>query len=190
MSPPLSSWLSRRFLPPGCATILSGERLTTLGIVGLVVGFLGVGVLSNPDPGNLLNPRTVSLFLVVLGPRRSGRGCTDARRFDEEETVIYRSVVDAARCSASRISFGVSESVADDQWTTDAVLALCILLSSPAPSASSSTSSCWSASERSKSTSSPTSRRCLRHSPGGCSAEIPTVYTVVGFVVSSSGSDC
>ena len=76
LSPILTTGFARAFLPD--------ERLTSIGIAGLLVGFVGVGVLSNPDPNNLLDTRTVSLFLIVLAAASFALGSVLTRRIDGE----------------------------------------------------------------------------------------------------------
>ena len=48
------------------ALALLGERLSAVGAVGVAIGFLGVGLIVQPDPGNLLAGDTVGR-LIVLG---------------------------------------------------------------------------------------------------------------------------
>ena len=48
------------------ALALLGERLSVVGVAGVAVGFLGVGLIVQPDPGNLLAGDTVGR-LIVLG---------------------------------------------------------------------------------------------------------------------------
>jgi drug/metabolite transporter (DMT)-like permease len=42
-----------------------GERLTGAGAIGVVLGFLGIGLIVRPDPGNLLAGDTVGRLLIV-----------------------------------------------------------------------------------------------------------------------------
>ncbi|MEF8829611.1 MAG: DMT family transporter, partial [Haloarcula sp.] len=122
LSPILTTGFARAFLPD--------ERLTALGIVGLLVGFVGVGVLSNPDPSNLLDPRTVSLFLVFLAAASFALGSVLTRRFDDDlqiETMEAWSMLLGAVIMHG-VSLGASESIADVQWTGEAVLALLYLV--------------------------------------------------------------
>jgi len=44
---------------------LLGERLSPLGAVGAAIGFLGVGLVVQPDPGNLLAGDTAARLLIV-----------------------------------------------------------------------------------------------------------------------------
>ncbi len=122
LSPILTTGFARAFLPE--------ERLTAVGTAGLLVGFVGVGVLSNPDPDNLLNARTVSLFLVFLAAASFALGSVLTRRVEGElpvETMeAWSMLVGAALMHAA--SLGLSESVRDVRWTTEAVVALLYLV--------------------------------------------------------------
>jgi len=122
LSPILTTGFARAFLPD--------ERLTALGIVGLFIGFVGVGVLSNPDPENLLDPRTVSLFLVFLAATSFALGSVLTRRFDDDleiETMEAWSMLLGAVLMHG-VSLGAAESIADVRWTAEAVLALLYLV--------------------------------------------------------------
>jgi len=122
LSPILTTGFARAFLPD--------ERLTTVGILGLLVGFVGVGILSNPDPNNLLDTRTVSLFLVFLAAASFALGSVLTRRIEADlpiETMEAWSMLLGA-VLMHVASVGISESVADVRWTTEAVLALLYLV--------------------------------------------------------------
>ena len=73
-------FLAQQTVPSGVAAILQGlvpivtalwaipllgERLSPLGAVGTAIGFLGVGLVVQPDPGNLLAGDTAARLLVV-----------------------------------------------------------------------------------------------------------------------------
>jgi len=122
LSPILTTGFARAFLPE--------ERLTLLGTVGLLVGFVGVGVLSNPDPSNLLNARTVSLFLVFLAATSFALGSVLTRRVEGElpiETMeAWSMLVGAVLMHA--VSLVLAESVSDVRWTTEAIGALLYLV--------------------------------------------------------------
>jgi len=122
LSPILTTGFARPFLPD--------ERLTVVGIAGLFVGFLGVVVLSNPDPNNLLDTRTVSLFLVFLAAAAFALGSVLTRRVDGElpiETMESWSMVLGAVIMHG-VSLGLGESVSDVRWTGEAILALAYLV--------------------------------------------------------------
>ncbi|ESS04473.1 MAG: permeases of the drug/metabolite transporter (DMT) superfamily, partial [uncultured archaeon A07HR67] len=122
LSPILTTGFARALLPD--------ERLTALGTVGLLVGFLGVGVLSNPDPDNLLNTRTVSLCLVFVAAACFALGSVLTRRVDGDlpiETMeAWSMLVGAALMHAA--SLALAESVTDVRWTAEALLALLYLV--------------------------------------------------------------
>lgn len=118
LSPILTTGFARVLLP--------NERLTAVGLVGLLVGFLGVGVLSNPDPGNLLDTRTVSLFLVFLAAAAFALGSVLTRRVEAvlpiETMEAWSMLVGALLLHAASVA--LAESPADVRWTWDAFIAL------------------------------------------------------------------
>ena len=117
LSPVMTTGFARGLLPD--------ERLTTLGVVGLVLGFAGVVVLSNPDPDDVVTRSTASQFLVFLAAASFALGSVLTRRFDVElpiETMEAWSMVLGALVMHV-VSLALSESVADVQWTADAVIA-------------------------------------------------------------------
>lgn len=122
LSPILTTGFARAFLPD--------ERLTGIGVVGLLVGFVGVGILSNPDPNNLLDTRTVSMFLVFLAAASFALGSVLTRRIKAElpiETMEAWSMLIGAVLMHGA-SFALAESVSDVQWTGDAILSLLYLV--------------------------------------------------------------
>jgi drug/metabolite transporter (DMT)-like permease len=118
LSPILTTGFARVFLPE--------ERLTALGIVGLTIGFLGVGLLSRPNPNDLLNARTVSMFLVFLAAASFALGSVLTRRVDADlpiETMEAWSMLLGALLLHVG-SVGIDESLGDVAWTSEAILAL------------------------------------------------------------------
>jgi drug/metabolite transporter (DMT)-like permease len=121
LSPILTTGFARAFLPD--------ERLTPVGLLGLLVGFVGVGILSNPDPNQLLNTRTVSLFLVFLAAASFALGSVLTRRVEGElpiETMEAWSMLLGAGLMHGA-SVGLAESVGDVQWTGEGLIALLYL---------------------------------------------------------------
>lgn len=109
LSPILTTGFARGLLPD--------ERLTTLGIAGLVLGFAGVVVLTNPDPNNLVTTSTVSQLLVLLAAASFALGSVLTRRFDTDlplETMEAWSMVLGAFLMHVA-SLGIGESMADVQ---------------------------------------------------------------------------
>ena len=122
LSPILTTGFARSLLPD--------ERLAFLGIVGLLVGFLGVVILSNPDPNNLLDARTVSMFLIFLAAASFALGSVLTRRFDTGlpiETMEAWSMLLGALLMHG-VSVALAESVTDVEWTLEAVVALLYLV--------------------------------------------------------------
>jgi len=118
LSPVLTTGFARAFLP--------AERLTAVGVVGLLVGFVGVVVLSRPDPNNLIDPRTASLFLVFLAAASFALGSVLTRRIDASlpvETMEAWSMLVGA-LAMHGASAALAESASDVRWTGEAVLAL------------------------------------------------------------------
>jgi len=122
LSPILTTGFARAFLP--------AERLTAVGIAGLLVGFVGVVVLSNPDPDNLLDTRTVSMFLIFLAAASFALGSVLTRRVDADLPIeameAWSMLVGAALMHG--VSLALAESVRDVQWTGGAILALLYLV--------------------------------------------------------------
>ncbi|MUV88538.1 EamA family transporter [Halapricum sp. CBA1109] len=122
LSPILTTGFARAFLPD--------ERLTIVGTVGLLIGFAGVGVLSNPDPNNLFDTRTVSLFLIFLAAASFALGSVLTRRVDGDlpiETMEAWSMLLGAVLMHGA-SVALAESVSDVRWTGEAILALLYLV--------------------------------------------------------------
>jgi len=122
LSPILTTGFARAFLPE--------ERLTALGVVGLLVGFAGVGILSNPDPNNLLETRTISLFLIFLAAASFALGSVLTRRIDADlpiETMEGWSMVIGAVVMHAA-SLAIAEPIGAVEWTLEAILALGFLV--------------------------------------------------------------
>jgi drug/metabolite transporter (DMT)-like permease len=122
LSPILTTGFARAFLPD--------ERLTALGMVRLLIGFVGVGILSNPDPNNLLNTKTISMFLVFLAAASFALGSVLTRRVDGELPIeameAWSMLIGAALMHGASVA--LAESVTDVQWTGEAILSLLYLV--------------------------------------------------------------
>jgi len=118
LSPVLTTGFARVLLPD--------ERLTLLGGAGLLVGFVGVGVLSEPNPDALVTARTVSLGLVFVAVTAFALGSVLTRRIDSglpiETMEAWSMLLGAGLLHVA--SLGVGESVGAVEWTPEAVLAL------------------------------------------------------------------
>ena len=118
LSPVLTTGFARILLPD--------ERLTVVGIAGLLLGLVGVVILSNPDPDNLLAGGSVAKLLIFGAAAAFALGSVLTRRIDAElpvETMEAWAMVGGALIMHG-ISLGLGESVADVAWTVEAVAAL------------------------------------------------------------------
>ncbi len=121
LSPVLTTGFARVFLPD--------ERLTAVGVVGLLLGLVGVAVLSDPDPANLLAGGTVPKLLILGAAASFALGSVLTRRIDSElsiESMEAWSMVGGA-VLMHLVSVGLGESVAAVRLTPRAVLALAYL---------------------------------------------------------------
>ncbi|WP_255197199.1 DMT family transporter [Halorarius litoreus] len=116
LSPVLTAGFSRLFLP--------SDRLTVLGFVGLLLGLVGVVLLTKPTPDNLgIN---LGVGLVFLAAAAFALGSVLNRRIDADlpiETLeAWAMLVGALLMHVA--SLGIGESVADATFSTTALLAL------------------------------------------------------------------
>ncbi len=121
LSPVLTTVFARVLLP--------NERLTPLGIVGLLVGLLGAVILAAPDPTNLLGDGTIAKLLVLGAAAAFALGSVLTKAVDADlpiETMEAWSMLLGA-IIMHVVAVGLGESMADIVWTTEAVLALAYL---------------------------------------------------------------
>ncbi|KAA9398729.1 DMT family transporter [Haloarcula sp. CBA1130] len=111
--------------PVFAALLLSDERLSARGGLGMVIGLLGVGLVVSPDPAMLLSGGIGKLILfagatsAALGSvliRWSGGGLSSTVR------TAWALPVAAAFCHA--LSVGMGESLATAVWSPTAIAAL------------------------------------------------------------------
>ncbi|MES3161067.1 MAG: EamA family transporter [Halorubrum sp.] len=118
LSPVLTAVFARAFLP--------SERLTVVGVVGLLVGLCGAIVLAAPDPSNLTGGGADAKFLVFLAAAAFALGSVLTRALESDleiETMeAWAMLVGAALIHL--LSAGLGESPGDIVWTTEAALAL------------------------------------------------------------------
>ncbi|MFC6875100.1 DMT family transporter [Halobellus marinus] len=121
LSPVLTTGFARLFLPD--------ERLTIVGIAGLLLGLVGVVILSNPDPDNLLAGGAVAKLLIFGAATAFALGSVLTRRIDADlpiETMEAWSMMGGALIMHG-ISLGLGESPADAVWNLESLAALAYL---------------------------------------------------------------
>lgn len=119
LNPILATGLSRILLPD--------ERLAPVGIVGLLLGFLGGGLVARPSPSNLLASDIVAQGFVLLAALCVALGSVLVQRIDDgmsaEGTVAWSNTLGAVILHA--LSFGMpSKSVTQADLTTESVVAV------------------------------------------------------------------
>ncbi|WP_115864568.1 DMT family transporter [Halorussus litoreus] len=122
LSPVLTTGFARALLP--------SERLTTTGLAGLFLGLVGVVVLSNPDPNNLLATEVVGKALVFAAAASFALGSVLTRRIDAElpiETMEAWSMLLGAVLMHAASVARPTESLAAVEWTPEAIWALAYL---------------------------------------------------------------
>lgn len=118
LSPVLTTGFARLFLPE--------ERLTLVGVVGLVLGLVGVAVLTEPDPANLLDATVIGQLLILGAAAAFALGSVLARRSETGlpiETLEAWAMIGGAVLMHG-VSLGLGESVGDVQLTRSGLLAL------------------------------------------------------------------
>ncbi|MFB6133346.1 MAG: DMT family transporter [Halanaeroarchaeum sp.] len=121
LSPVLTTGFARAFLP--------GERLNPLGILGLLLGLLGVVVLSNPSPGALASSAVMGEFLVLLAAVSFALGAVLTKVIDTPlpvETMEAWSMVLGAMLMHVA-SFALGENAAAVEVTPTAIASLAYL---------------------------------------------------------------
>ncbi len=122
LSPVLTTGFARVFLP--------SERLEPSGIAGLFLGLVGVAILSQPNPNNLLADDFVGKILVLLAALSFALGSVLSRRIDADlpiETMEAWSMVLGALMMHGISIARPSESFVAIEWTPEAILALVYL---------------------------------------------------------------
>jgi drug/metabolite transporter (DMT)-like permease len=121
LSPVLTTAFARAWLP--------GDQLTGLGLVGLLLGLVGVVVLADPNPANLLGGNAVGEFLVFMAALSFALGSVLAKGLDADlpiETMEAWSMVLGALLMHA-ISVGIGEQAGAVAWTTEGIAALVYL---------------------------------------------------------------
>ncbi|WP_313691057.1 DMT family transporter [Halorarum halobium] len=121
LSPALTTGFARAMLPD--------ESLTAVGLAGLVLGLVGVVVLTDPDPANLLSGGALAKSFVFLAAASFALGSVLTRRIDAGmpvESMEAWSMLGGALLMHG-VAVGRGERLAQVAWTTDALVALAYL---------------------------------------------------------------
>lgn len=139
-------YLGQQFVPSGVAAILIstnavltagvsrlvvGERLPADGLVGLGVGLVGVGLIVQPDPGNLLAADVRGRLLVLAAACCTAVGSVVSQRLDSplptRATVAWASLLGCLLLFLATVPLP-GESLAAVDWTLPAALSLAYLV--------------------------------------------------------------
>jgi drug/metabolite transporter (DMT)-like permease len=121
LSPVLTTGFARALLPT--------ERLTPAGLVGLLLGLVGVVVLAQPVPSNLLGGNAIGELLVLAAAATFALGSVLARRSDAGlpiETMEAWSMVGGALVMHA-VSAALGERWAAVTWNAESIGALAYL---------------------------------------------------------------
>jgi drug/metabolite transporter (DMT)-like permease len=121
LSPVLTTVSARALLP--------SARLKQTGIAGLLLGLLGVAVLAQPDPSNLLSSDVVASLIIFAAALSFAFGSVLTRRVDAslpiESLEAWSMIIGALLMHGFSLFRG--ESFAEVQLTIEAIAALCYL---------------------------------------------------------------
>ena len=119
LSPVLTTGFARIVLP--------SERMTTVGLLGLALGLVGVGLIARPDPDNLLAPEAAGVPLIAGAAAAFALGSVLTRRADTDLPTItmeaWAMLGGAAMMHAASLAMP-SESISDVTLTAEALLAI------------------------------------------------------------------
>jgi drug/metabolite transporter (DMT)-like permease len=122
LNPVLTTGFARALLP--------SERLTPAGIAGLLLGLVGVVVLSDPDPNNLVTSGVVGELLIFAATASFALGSVLTRRIEAQlpiETMEAWSMLLGALLMHAVSVARPSESFAAVRWTPEAIWAMAYL---------------------------------------------------------------
>ncbi|WP_435180179.1 DMT family transporter [Halorussus sp. AFM4] len=112
--------------PVFAAGLLSDERLSARGGVGMLLGLVGVGLVASPDPANLLAGGAVGKAILLAGAVSGALGSVLIRWADDDLPSTVRTAwglpFGALLCHL--LSWSAGESVAAVSWTPAALAAL------------------------------------------------------------------
>ncbi|MFC7157302.1 DMT family transporter [Halomarina halobia] len=112
--------------PVFAAVLLADERLSARGALGLLVGLLGVALVVQPDPANLLGGGAVGKGIMFAGAVSGALGSVLIRWADTSLSSTVRTAwaLPVSALLSHGFSVAAGESAAAIAWTPAAVLAL------------------------------------------------------------------
>ncbi|WP_049921737.1 DMT family transporter [Halopiger djelfimassiliensis] len=112
--------------PMFAAVLLSDERLSARGAVGIGLGLVGVGLVVSPDPANLLSGAVLGKAILFAGAVSAALGAVLIRRANAtlSSTVRITWGLPLAAALVHGCSLAAGESASSIVWTPNAVLAL------------------------------------------------------------------
>ncbi|WP_137288200.1 DMT family transporter [Natronorubrum halophilum] len=111
LSPVLTTGFARVLVP--------SDALSTVGVAGLLLGLVGVGVIAQPDPSNLLTTDVIATALVFAAATAFALGGVLTRRIDAAlpiETMEAWSMLGGALLMHG-VSFALAEPIEPSAWT-------------------------------------------------------------------------
>ncbi|MEF8827227.1 MAG: DMT family transporter [Halapricum sp.] len=111
--------------PVFAAVLLSDERLSTRGAIGMALGLVGVALVVNPDPATFLEGG-VGKLLIFTGAATGALGTVLVRRADATLSSTARTAwgLPVAAVLTHGLSLATGESASSVVWTTEALIAL------------------------------------------------------------------
>ncbi|UPM44461.1 DMT family transporter [Halocatena salina] len=115
--------------PVFAAALVSDERLTRRGAVGMGLGLGGVALVVSPDPANLLGGSVLGKAVLLAAATTGALGSVLVRWTDGDLSSTVRTAwgLPLAAVFAHLLSAGTGESVANVTWTPTAVAAVTYL---------------------------------------------------------------
>lgn len=111
--------------------LLSDERLSLFGLFGLAVGFIGVGIVTRPDPSTLLAGDFLGELLIIASAACFAFGSVLTQVIETNVSLGIESreawAMGIGAVLMHVASAGLGESVAAIQWTTTGLTALVYL---------------------------------------------------------------
>ena len=112
--------------PVFAAVLLADERLSARGALGMAIGLVGVALVIDPNPANLLGGDAFGKAILFAGAASGALGSVLIRWADGELSSTVRTAwaLPVSALMTHAFSWGAGESAAAISWTPSALLAL------------------------------------------------------------------